>query len=104
MQKANPKAVALGGAATCRLHRFSLPFRAEMVKELFPPTFPAEYAKVMAQTRQQAAQIHQQAVQVGQAQQKAAQPAEQAALQQLQQQGAAATAGSQYGSADARDV
>ena len=41
----------------------------------------------MAQTRQQAAQIHQQAVQVGQAQQKKQRSsAEQAALQQLQQQ------------------
>ena len=38
MQKANPKVVAPGGVETQL--QFSLPFRAEMVKTLFPPDSP----------------------------------------------------------------
>jgi hypothetical protein len=64
----------------------SLAFRNQMIRELFPPTFPAEYAKALAQTRQAAAQLHQQAVQASEARQKAAQPAEQKAMDQLRQQ------------------
>ena len=84
MQKADPKA-AVPGSEETKLQS-SLQFRNQMVMMLFPAPFPAEYSKVMAQTRGQAAQIHQQAVQAGAAQQAQRQQAEQKALDQLHQQ------------------
>jgi hypothetical protein len=83
MQKSNPK---YASPAAMRQLQFSLPFRNQMVMMIFPPTFPDEYTKVMAQTKQQSAQLHQQAVQQGQAQAAAAQPAQQQALNQVQEQ------------------
>jgi hypothetical protein len=70
----------------------SLTFRNQMIQQLFPPGFPAEYTKLLAQTNQQAAQLHQKAVEASAAQQKAAQaaqpkgPSMDQVLQQVQQQ------------------
>lgn len=56
----------------------SAAFRNQLIHDLFPPGFANEYAKLMAQSKQQSAQVHQQAVQATQAQQQK----EQAAAQQ----------------------
>jgi hypothetical protein len=82
MQKSNPKYSAPGPMQQLK---FSLPFRNQMVQQLFPPTFPAEYSRVMAQARQGLTQLHQNAVQASQAQEKANQQAGQQAMNQLRQ-------------------
>jgi hypothetical protein len=56
---------------------FSGTFRNQLIHDLFPPAFAAEYAKVMGQAKQQSAQLHQQAVQAAQAQQQQQQAAAQ---------------------------
>ncbi len=83
IQKSNPKYAP--GTAMRQL-QFSLPFRNQMIQQLFPPGFQADFSKVVGQTKQQAAQLHQQAVAKSQAQEAANRPAEQQAIQQLQQQ------------------
>lgn len=61
-------------------------FRNQLIQQLFPPTFAAEYAKVMAQAKQARTQLHQKNIETAQAQAKARQPAEQKALEQLREQ------------------
>lgn len=82
MQKSNPKYAAPG---PMQQPRSSLPFRDQMIKQLFPPNFPADYAKAMAQAKQARADLHQQAVAKAQAQEQANRPAEQTAMDQLRQ-------------------
>jgi hypothetical protein len=82
MQKSNPKYSAPGPMQQLK---FSLVFRNQMIRALFPATFPAEYDKVVAQARQAQAQLHQQAIAASEAREKAAQPAEQQAMDQLRQ-------------------
>ncbi|MGA9061255.1 MAG: hypothetical protein WB341_06265 [Terracidiphilus sp.] len=83
MQKSNPKYSAPGPMQQLK---FSLVFRNQMIRALFPATFPAEYDKVVAQAQQARAQLHQQAVAASQAREKAAQPAVQQAFDQFRQQ------------------
>ena len=83
MQKSNPKYSAPGPMQQLK---FSLVFRNQMIRTLFPATFPAEYDKIVAQARQAQAQIHQQAVDASEAREKAARPAEQQALDKFRQQ------------------
>jgi hypothetical protein len=82
MQKSNPKYNAPGPMQQLK---FSLVFRNQMIRALFPATFPAEYDKVVAQARQAQAQIHQQAIASSEAREKAAQPAAQQALDQFRE-------------------
>ena len=50
-------------------------FRNQLIQQLFPPGFAAEYAGAMARSKQGMAQLHQQAVQASQAREKAQQQA-----------------------------
>ncbi len=83
IEKSNPKYMLPGGPM--RQLQFSLPFRNQIIRQLFPATFPAEYSKAMAQARAGLAQLHQKAVQASQAREAANRPAEQQALDQLRQ-------------------
>lgn len=83
IQQANPK---YNPSPALRQLPGSLAFRNQMIQQFFPPDFPAEFTKLLAQTRQQAAQLHQQAVQASEAREKAAQPAAQKTIDQLRQQ------------------
>lgn len=60
-------------------------FRDQLIHDLFPPGFAAEYAKLMAQSKQQSAQVHQQAVQASQAEQQKEQAAGQQWANNMQQ-------------------
>jgi hypothetical protein len=84
IQQTNPAKYNAPGPA--QQLKMSLAFRNQMMQQLFPPGFPAEWTKLLAQTNQQAAQLHQKALEASAAQQKAAQPAAQAAMNQLYQQ------------------
>jgi len=83
IQKSNPK---YGSPLAMHQLQFSLPFRDQMVKQLFPPTFPADYSKAIAEAKQARTQLHQQAVAKSEAQEQANRPAEQKAMDQLRQQ------------------
>jgi len=60
-------------------------FRNQLIQQLFPPGFAAEYASAMARSKQGMVQLHQQAVQASQAREKAQQQAAQQAGNQLWQ-------------------
>jgi hypothetical protein len=83
IQKSNPK---YASPVAMRQLQFSLAFRNQMMQQLFPPGFSAEFTQVLGQAKQQAGQIHQQSVQAAQAQEAANKPAEEQAMKQLQQQ------------------
>lgn len=59
-------------------------FRTQLIQQLFPPGFAAEYAKVMGQAKQQSAAVHQRAVQIGEAKAKADQEAAQKLANEMQ--------------------
>ncbi len=61
-------------------------FLNQLIHQVFPPGFAAEYAKVMGESRQQWAQLHQQNVQRARAQEKAQRQAAQQAGNKLWQQ------------------
>ncbi len=67
-------------------------FRTQLIQQLFPPGFAAEYAKVMAQSKQQSAAVHQQAVQIGEAKAKADQEEAQKLANEMQKKMAANSA------------
>jgi hypothetical protein len=83
LEKADPKAT-LPGTAMSRL-QFSPQFHNELVQQLFPPTFSADYSKAMGQARAGLAQVHQNSVRAAEAREAANRPAEEKALAELYQ-------------------
>jgi hypothetical protein len=61
-------------------------FRNQLIQQLFPPTFAAEYPKLMAQSKQARTQLHQQNVEKAKAQEKIDQAAAQKALDKAREQ------------------
>lgn len=60
-------------------------FRNQLIQQLFPPAFAAEYAKTMGQSKQAGAQLHQQAVDMAKAKEKADQAKLQKALDEARE-------------------